>query len=128
MGIISPVGKNLPGTTNSQLHHGDEVSGTENSSVQLGRNSPRTQGVATPAAATPTASQNVRLSAGSSPRDLNNAQELVPDFITRTFADTSPGVSGRLEGDERPTPGDSPPGSVRDSNIRLAQQVKLELV
>ena len=118
----------MPGTTNSQLHHGDEVSDTENSSVQLGRNSPRTQGVATPAAATPTASQNVRLSAGSSPRDLNNAQELVPDFITRTFADTSPGVSGRLEGDERPTPGDSPPGSVRDSNIRLAQQVKLELV
>ena len=120
----------MPATTSSQLHHGDEVSGTENSSVQLGRNSPRTQGVSTTAAATPTASQNVRLSAGSSPRDLNNVEELahVPDFSTRTFADTSPGVAGRLEGDERPTPGDSPSGSARNSDIKLAQQVQVELV
>lgn len=115
----------MPATTSSQLHHGDGVTGTENSSVQLGRNSPRTLGVATTAAATPTAPQNVRLSAASSSKDLNNAQDLVPDSSTRSFADTSPGVTGRvhLEGDERQTSGESPPGSVKNSTIRLAQQV-----
>ncbi|XP_020615589.1 protein NEDD1-like [Orbicella faveolata] len=124
LGIFSPVGRNLPATTSSQLHHGDGVTGTENSSVQLGRNSPRTLGVATTAAATPTAPQNVRLSAASSSKDLNNAQDLVPDSSTRSFADTSPGVTGRvhLEGDERQTSGESPPGSVKNSTIRLAQQ------
>lgn len=120
----------MPATTSSQLHHGDGVPGTENNSAQLGRNSPRALGVAQTAAATPTAPQNVRLSAGSSPKDLNNAQDLVPDLSTRSSADTSPGVAERehLEGDERPTSGDSPPGSVRNSNTRLAQQVQLELV
>lgn len=118
----------MPATTSSQLHHGDGVPGTENSSVHLARNSPRTLGVATTAAATPIAPQNVRLSAGSSPKDLNNAQDLVPDLSTRSFADT--GVAGRehLEGDERPTPEDLPPGSARYSNIRVAQQVQLKLV
>lgn len=117
----------MPATASSQLHHGDEVAGTENSSLPLERHSPRTLGVATTAAATPTAPQNVRLhvSAAGSHKDQNNAQDLVPDSSTRSFADTSPGVTGRvhLDGDERQTSGDSPPGSVRNSNIRLAQQV-----
>ena len=108
----------MPATTSSQLHHGDEVAGTENSIVQLERNS-------TTAAATPTAPQNVRLSAASPRKDLNNAQDLVPDSSTRSFVDTSPGVTGRvlLDGDERQASADSPPGSARNSTIRLAQQV-----
>lgn len=109
------------------MHHGDGVTGTENSSVQLGRNSPRTLGVATTAVATPTAPQNVRLSAASSLTDQNNAQDLVPNSSTRSSADTSPGVTGSLylEGDGRQTSGDSPPGSVGNSTIRPGQQVCL---
>ena len=118
----------MPATTSSQSHPGDGVPGTENSSVQLGGNSPRTLGVATTAAATPIAPQNARLSAGSSPKDLNNAKDLLPDLSTRSFADTGVVRREHVEGDERPTPGDSPPGSARNSNIRLAQQVQLELV
>ena len=128
MGIFSPVGRNLPATTSSELHHGDGVTGTENSSVQLlGRNSPGTLGVATTAAAaTPTATQNVRVSAAaSSPKDLNNTQDLVPDFSNTTFTDTSAGgtESSHLQGDGKQTSGDSPPGSVRNSAVRPAQQV-----
>lgn len=129
MGIFSPVGRNLPATTSSELHHGDGVTGTENSSVQLlGRNSPGTLGVATTAAAaaTPTATQNVRVSAAaSSPKDLNNTQDLVPDSSNTTFTDTSAGgtESSHLQGDGKQTSGDSPPGSVRNSAVRPAQQV-----
>lgn len=123
MGIFSPVGRNLPATTSSELHHGDGVTGTENSSIHLlGQNSPGTLGVATTAAAaTPTATQNVRVSAAaSSPKDMNNAQDLVPDSSTTTSTDTG---SSHLQGDGKQTSGDSPPGSVRNSAIRPAQQV-----
>ena len=119
----------MPATTSSELHHGDGVTGTENSSVQLlGRNSPGTLGVATTAAAaaTPTATQNVRVSAAaSSPKDLNNTQDLVPDSSNTTFTDTSAGgtESSHLQGDGKQTSGDSPPGSVRNSAVRPAQQV-----
>ncbi|KAL9959961.1 hypothetical protein ACROYT_G033343 [Oculina patagonica] len=98
LGIFSPVGSNLSAAAaaaaSTQLHYRDGVSsGTVNSSVPLGRSSPRTLGVATPAGTGPSALQNARLSAASSLTDPNNAHDLAPDSSTKPFADTTHGGS-----------------------------------
>lgn len=107
-GVFSPIGSNLSAVTSSQsLHSVAGVTATNNNASD----SPRTLGITTATATTPSSRQNVRASSRSL-TEFSPSKERAHDGMSKSYSDT------KLITNNRPAPdaassGDLAPGTTR---------------